>query len=259
MDINRIVLRPSTIAGALALGAVALVIANVVTQWIRLTTAHKHLFGLVQLFSLNGEQNLPALFSTALLFFAALLLAIITMLEKNRAAPDVSKWAILAAGFLLMGMDEQLSIHERLIPPMRALLGGGELGIFYFAWVVPGIVLVAVLGLFYLRFLFRLPARTTALFTVAAVLYLGGALGVELIEGWYEENYGRRNLIFSAFITLEEGLEMAGVIVFIHALLTYIADHHGEIRFGFDTARAPAWIATRASLQGKPAGSSVDP
>lgn len=241
MDINRIVLRPTAIVRPLALLAVMLVLANIVTQVARLTTAHDHLFGLVRLFSLDGEQTVPALFAVVLLFSAALLLTVIATLEKKRFAPDASKWAILAGGFMLMGMDESLSIHEAMIAPMRRMLGGEDLGIFYFAWVVPGIILVAALGLFFLRFLFRLPARTSVMFLIAATLYLGGAIGVELIEGWYRESHGNRNLTYQALVSLEEGLEMAGVIAFIHALLDYLAEHYQQVSFGFLSNEARAW------------------
>ena len=45
-------------------------------------------------------------------------------------------------------------------------------------------------------------------------------------------------------ISLEEGMEMAGVIAFIHALLIYIAIHHGEVRIGFEGITATAVDAT---------------
>lgn len=241
MDINRIMLRPTAIVRALALLAVLLVLAHIMTQVVRLTTSHDHLFGLVRLFSLDGEQNIPALFAVVLLFLAALLLTVIATLERKRFAPDASKWTILAVGFMLMGMDESLSVHEMMIPPMRKILGGEDLGIFYFAWVVPGIILVAAVGLFYLRFLFRLPVRTSVMFLVAATLYLGGAIGVELIEGWYRESNGNRNLTYQALVGLEEGLEMVGLIVFIHGLLAYVAEHHQQVSFGFVTNEAGAW------------------
>ena len=35
----------------------------------------------------------------------------------------------------------------------------------------------------------------------------------------------------ASFFTLEERLEMAGVVVFIDALLLYLSEHHGEIQF----------------------------
>jgi hypothetical protein len=132
------------------------------------------------------------------------------------------------------GVDEAWSIHERLITPVRGLLGDGPLGILYFAWVIPGIAVVFVLTLSFLGFLLRLPAKTRFSFLVAATLFIGGALGIELVGGRYAELHGVENLTYSMIATVEESLEMAGVIVFIYALLKYIADNYNEVRFRFD-------------------------
>ena len=69
---------------------------------------------------------------------------------------------------------------------------------------------------------------------VAATLFIGGAIGIELVGGRYVELHGRENVTYSMIATLEESLEMAGVIVFIYALLKYIADNYKEVQFRFD-------------------------
>ncbi|GAB3384702.1 hypothetical protein [Lysobacter fragariae] len=239
MDIKKITLDPRTITWRLALVAMLLVATNMGMQAYRLFMHREHVFGLAMI-SLDGEHNLPSLFSTALLLSASGLLALITMLTRAHKAPDVSKWAILSIGFLLMGLDEDLALHELLIAPMRTLLGGQHLGIFFFAWVIPGIFLVVGLGLFFLSFMLRLPRRTAIAFAISAAIYLGGALGVELVEGWWRENHAYRDLIYQAMVSLEEGMEMAGVIAFIHALLRYVAGRYGEVRIGIEGAHAVA-------------------
>lgn len=247
MDTSRISLDPSALTRWLALITMAIVATSLGMQAYRLIANQTDVPGLPMI-NLDGEQNLPALFSTGLLLCASLLLALVAMLERGCKAPDASKWAILACGFLVMGMDEALSIHEKAIEPLRALLGGENLGIFFFAWVIPGIALVAVLGVFFLPFLFRLPRRTAIAFAVSAAIYLSGALGIELVEGWWREEHGHRNLAYHAMVSLEEGMEMIGVIGFIHALLAYIAMRHGEIRIAFGGKRT-AMDATGPALQ----------
>jgi hypothetical protein len=71
----------------------------------------------------------------------------------------------------------------------------------------------------------------------AATLFLGGALGVELVGSRYAEFHGGENLTYNIIATVEESLEMAGVIVFIYALLKYIADNYEEVRFRLDTLK----------------------
>lgn len=239
MDARKIPLNPWAITGPLSLATLLLVAANISMQAYRLIAHQEHVVGLAMI-SLDGENNLPALFSTLLLFCASLTLALIAVLERRHEGIDVSKWAMLAAGFMLMTLDEDLSFHELLIAPLRTLLGGQHLGIFFFAWVIPGFALVAAVGAFFLRFLFRLPRRTAIAFVISAAIYLGGALGVELVEGWWREAHGHRNLTYHLLVSLEEGMEMTGIIAFIHALLNYIAKRYGEVRFSFAGMRNSA-------------------
>ena len=129
-----------------------------------------------------------------------------------------------------MATDEGWSLHERLIGPVRGLLGHGDLGIFYFAWIIPAMAGVVLLGLLFLGFLSRLPSSTRWSFIIAGSLYLGGAIGVEMLGGRQAEIHGFENLTYQLFAHLEESLEMAGIILFIHALLRYLAEQYPEIR-----------------------------
>lgn len=234
-DSHRFVIAPSRIAWRLAFVAVLLVAANLFMQFLRLAAERDYLPGLA-LINLDGEHNLPALFSVFLLVAAAMLIALIAILERRRLTRDAGRWAILSAGFVLMALDEALSLHEKLIEPIRGMLGDRELGIFYFAWIIPAIPLVIVLAAFYLPFLLRLPRRTAIAFTVSAAIYLGGALGVELVEGWWREGHGHRNAVYHLLVSIEEGMEMVGIIVFIHALLDYASRHYRDVRLTFDAA-----------------------
>jgi hypothetical protein len=103
----------------------------------------------------------------------------------------------------------------------------------YYSWVIPGIPLVLALALIFVRFLSRLSGATRFWFLLAAFLYLGGSIGFELIGGAYEELYGRKNLTYNMLATVEESLELAGLIIFIYALLAYLAANYGEVRLRF--------------------------
>lgn len=222
-------------ARVLGAAAAALVAASIAGQLIVYLTGHDTVYGFVRLSYLDAEQSIPTFFSTAQLLFCALCLAVVAALSHTAGAPDARYWTILAIGFLYMAADEAASIHELLILPLRGLLGGGRrLGIFYFAWVIPYGALVLGLAPFFLRFLFRLPAKTRRAFLTAGGIYLAGAIGMELIEGLYSESRGTRSLTFSMMATVEESLEMTGVIVFIRALLVYAGDHYKAVRVSID-------------------------
>lgn len=239
MEPTKITLRTSTISRRLAGAALALVTINLALQTYRIVFHQEHVFGLAMM-SLDKENNVPALFATVLLLSASLVLAFIALLERKRASADAIRWALLAAGFVAMGVDESLSFHERLIDPLRQLLGSHlgmqHLGIFYFAWVIPGVIAVAALGSYFLPFVLRLPRATGAMLVVAATIYLGGALGVELVEGWWREGHGHRNVVYHALVSLEEGMEMMGVIVLIRTLLAYLSSQFGEVTLAFQPA-----------------------
>ncbi len=68
----------------------------------------------------------------------------------------------------------------------------------------------------------------------AVPIYLSGCIGCELIGGSYAERHGVENLIFGAIITIEESLEMLGIIIGIWGLMTYINDNYQRVQFVFD-------------------------
>jgi cellulose synthase/poly-beta-1,6-N-acetylglucosamine synthase-like glycosyltransferase len=233
------------------LGAVAflLVLLSLGGQFARFELGDPYFYGLVPLFYIDTEQNVPTTFSVFLILIAAFLLAVITKLAGLQKSPHASKWATLSFGFLLMALDEALQFHERLNIPIGKLLGDGTLGVFYFPWVIPGIVLVFTMGLFFLKFLWALPVLTRVQFLLAAILYVGGAIGVELIGSRHAELHGYENWTYSLIATVEESLEMAGLVVFIGALLNYCAAHYPSVRVwpGTQQIAAPGRISTGTS------------
>jgi hypothetical protein len=230
MSSNQISLKPSYIIRVLGIMAFLLVLASTVLQVITRLTGHPYVFGLVRLFNLDAEQNIPSFFSTFLLLFADLFLWIITISKRKQRAPYASHWTLLAVGFFLMAADEASSVHELFARPIRTLLGNGNHGILYFAWIIPGILLVFVLALILLKFWLHLPSKTRYSFLIAAFIYIGGAIGFEMIGGSVFES-SRGSTLYSVISTVEESLEMAGVIVFIWALLAYITENFKEIQF----------------------------
>ena len=69
---------------------------------------------------------------------------------------------------------------------------------------------------------------------MASSIYIGGSIGFELIGGYYAELHGLKNLAYNMLTSTEESLEMAGIILFIWGLLTYIADSYKDVQFCFD-------------------------
>jgi len=180
------------------------------------------------MFYLDEENNIPTFFSSGILLLSACLLTVIAVLKKRERDSFAGHWIALAIIFILLAMDEASSTHELLTAPIRNLLHTS--GLLYFAWVVPGLAFVLAIATIYWRFLTHLPTITRRLFVVAAIVYISGVIGTELVAGWYVELYGKNNLTYSFLAMLEETLEMTGVIVFVYALLDYMAVKVGEVR-----------------------------
>lgn len=234
MPSHAISIKSSNIARFLAKLALFFIIACAATQLVCFISGHCGLLGLTTLFNLDYENNFPSFFSMLLLLFASLLLAIICIVEQQRNNRYIKHWVILAFGFLYIALDEIISLHEGLIVPIRQLFGKNLPNLFHWAWVIPGILVVIFVGLYFCKFLLHLPKRTAKFFVLAGIIYIAGAIGMELINGYYAALHVYFNYTYIILTIIEESLEMAGVVVFIYALLDYIKCNFAEIKFQFN-------------------------
>jgi hypothetical protein len=175
----------------------------------------------IGLFDLDREPSIPTVYQSATLLLCAGLLAVIAAARKRQAERDYLHWAGLSVIFLFLSIDEAAGIHERLIVPLRTALHTS--GALFYAWVIPYGVFAAALLLVYLRFLFSLPRKTRRLMILAGAVYVTGALGFELIDGYWLGRTGQPDLIYAILTTFEETLEMAGTLVLIYSLMSFAA------------------------------------
>ncbi len=200
-----------------------LVFLSVVGNFLLYGLGYQPLAKLVRVFDLDSEYNIPTWFATILLLCSSVLLAIIARYKKFIKDIYARHWQGLAIIFLLLSIDEAAAIHETVGHYLRGYLNTG--GFLFFAWVIPGIIFVFLLGLIYFKFLFSLPKRTFRLLVLSAIIFLAGVLGMEILGARYAYEHGMDNMTFVALSTIEEFLEKIGVIVFIYALLDYIREN----------------------------------
>ncbi|MEZ0326349.1 MAG: hypothetical protein ACAH95_10625 [Fimbriimonas sp.] len=222
-------IHPPAVARTLAYCVAVLVLASLAGQAFKLTTGHDYAGGFIPKFNLDAEDNVPTFFSALLLVGAAGLLTIIGTLKKKAKDTFALHWFTLAALFLFLGTDEASSIHETLIMPLRTAFKAE--GIFHYAWVIAAIPLVILFMVGFAKFFFHLPRRFRLLLGLAVGTYITGALGLELIGGWYAARNGLDNWGYVLLTTIEETLEMAGVVVLIYGLLEYLKQYAGQIRW----------------------------
>lgn len=186
------------------------------------------------LFDLNDEGNLAAWYASFTLLVCSMLIGLIAFDAIEKRDGYATHWIILGVIFLYLSVDETAVLHERTIRRLRSALDLG--GLLYYSWVIVGIPAILVFALAYLKFFLHLPRTIRSRFFVAAVMYVGGGLGVEMVEGYYEQLYGY-TMTYTLIVAVEESLEMVGVLVFIRALLAYVRCHVGEIRLRVDDGR----------------------
>ena len=175
----------------------------------------------VRLFNINRESSIPTWYASSLLLVASGLLGIVAYTKRTNREPYWRYWLGLAFIFLYISIDEASAIHEIFTEPVQGLMNTS--GPLYFAWMVVFIPLVLLFGLVYFRFWLNLPARIRTLFFLAGAIYVGGAVGIEMIGSnkWYVD--GGTSLLYSAIGTVEVFCEMLGVITLIYAVATYMA------------------------------------
>jgi len=194
---------------------------------IRLLTGHDVVFGLIALFDMDKEGNLPTFISSVLLLIASVLLFAQGLLDKKSGHGYVYYWFLLSFIFAFLSVDEFVSLHEKLTIIVREYLEVG--GVLYFAWVVPYSLLLVIFMFAFSRFLFALPGKTRKLFVFSGLIYVGGAVLIESIGGYIAENYGRAGVLYAIEYTLEETMEMIGVSLFIYSILRHMAASFGKI------------------------------
>lgn len=185
------------------------------------------------MFSLSVEGNFPTWYASGLLLSCGLMLLVIATGVRQSGASFRRHWTFLGGVFLYMSLDEAVELHEHL----------GEVvelhGVLYFSWVVPAAVIVLLLGLLYLPFLKHLTARMRWRFILSGVLYVGGALVLELPLGYWAERAGRDNLVYGLIDWVEETLELMGATLFLDSLLVYAGGTFGALRLAPAEAGEP--------------------
>lgn len=190
-------------------------VANIRGPW------HEFLLDqLMQNFYLDAEGNIPTYTNALLLFIPSVLLLGISLWKSSVKDKFRFHWLGLSLIFFYLSIDEMTVLHEKLIKPMRAIFGAE--GFFYFAWVIPGLIAVALFGLVYLIFFLHLDKKFKWLFFISLGVYIGGVIGGEMVSGYFASMLGQKNMTYAIVSSLEESIEMFGCALIIYSLLEYI-------------------------------------
>lgn len=169
--------------------------------------------------------------------FCSALLALITHTHWHKPDGKRFYWLGLTILFVFLALDEGTAIHEAVGTFLEDYMDAQ--GTLYFLWVVPYGIATAVPGLAYLRFVWELPTHTRARFVTAGVIFLTGALGIEMFGAREADFYGDTTVTYCVLYSLEEMLEMLGIILFIYAPLSHLAQETGRLSLVLGLAHDP--------------------
>ncbi len=201
----------------LILAIVGLIAIGFLTQVLRsLSVDFPGLDSLERFFYYDLEANIPTWFSTILLFLCAQRAWWVATAARASGDRWHRHWRGLAVIFAYLSLDELAQLHEQVVAPLRAALSLG--GALRFAWIVIAVPLVVMFAIVYLRFLIAQPLWTRVAFSLAGVIYVGAAAGMEAVGGLVVTAFGFHNLLYAAESAIEEGAEMLGAVLFLGAL-----------------------------------------
>jgi hypothetical protein len=206
--------RPTQLVVALLTGTAVVVLASSVVL-----VLHEYVYSMSRpksLFNINGEANLPTWWNSALLLLIGIGALVARAFETERR-PRLA-WLIVAVSGFALSLDEIASLHERLGKPVRDL----GIAIPTFGWLIPGVVIATGLFVLLVSTGRALPQPVRRGLLIALICYLGGAIGIEAINGTLRAP----ELLTYYWIgtTVEETVEMVSCIVAIGVIARLIAE-----------------------------------
>ena len=221
----KVAVSPRTIVTRLMVGVVFFTVVSTVIQICRYVLDYRDEW--MDWFNLDRELNFPTWYSALMIAGCSVLLKLIATGKKQQGDRYERDWLLLSRIFCLMAIDEVVSIHELLIIPEVS----EALNLPWFlhsAWVIPGTAFVVWFARRFNKFVRHLPSKSKSHFLLAAFIYIGGALVMEMVGSHFAESIGQQHIIYALIATVEEFLEMTGIVLFIYALLVYLRQWNAQ-------------------------------
>jgi hypothetical protein len=218
-DMTEIQISPTRLVRQLLATIAVLILLSTLGQISRHVFQRGSLLGLVDLFYVDTEANIPTAYSALIWLCCSLTAAAIAMTQQQRGDRLAKHWRGLALVFAYVALDEAAKIHELFLQLDKIMDVGG---VFHFAWIIPGSIFFVIFAINSLKLLKKLPTKTRHLLILAGGIFVTGALGVEMIGAWHTDRFGfQADLTYAIVATIEETLEMLGVLILLYALLSY--------------------------------------
>jgi hypothetical protein len=176
----------------------------------------------VWVLDVDFEASFYTWFSVLMLGFAAVISFGLAAYKGDLSRPRSKEWTAIGLILLVMSVDEMLSFHEHLSHLVRSVMSTS--GIFTFSWVIPALFVVGLITILLWSLLRSLPVNVGLGIIASGVVFLTGAVGMEMVAGQIISESESRILAFESapyrvVSSVEEALEGLGVIILIRTLL----------------------------------------
>ena len=218
----KINLKASSVVRFLSIIAIILITIHIIILFIYFIVNDPEKFDFVRLFDLDMETNIPTLFSSAILLISGFLFYLLSRISQEEGDGNRRAWMGLSWIFLFLAFDESAKIHENIGDYTENFVDAS--GFLYYPWVISYGIFVMILAAIFLPFFWRVERKVFFSFMLSAVIFLSGAVGFELLGAAEASAHGDDTILYCIYYTIEESLEMFGVIYLIHILLKLLED-----------------------------------
>lgn len=195
-------------------------------------------WGLNNRLHMDGEATLPSLYSGALILLCAILL--IRIGRASFTIPSLKRgYLALGCVFIFLALDEWIGLHELVGFELQSNYELND--IFYYAWVIPYIIMLSILVAILSPWYFRLPKKERGRFTIAGSIYVLGALGLEMLSASFVDR-SSQYLEYSSYVAtldiiigVEETCEIVGLSLFALALFDVYSQYKGKLEVNVST------------------------
>jgi len=212
------------IIGFLVFVTLVLILIHSIILVIYFTINDPQKFDFIRMFDLDMERNVPTLFSSFLFAIASFLFYLLSRWDKIKKR----YWFWLSVVFIFLSFDESAKIHEQLGDYTANFVT--TTGYLHYPWFISYSIFVLILAFFYTRFFWNMPKNIRLGFIFSAFLFLTGAIGFDMLGGKEASEFGTSTLYYSILYTIEESLEMFGLIALISVLFTLLKEPFEKIR-----------------------------
>lgn len=215
-----IVVSPKRVSLVLFIGAIALAVLSALRDlYIQFWGAE---LKYSNLFSFSERINIPTWYSSSLLLFCALLLAIIARDCWEKRDRFRYHWGLLSLASLILSLDEVTELHFKF---KRFVYVASNYQDIRYIFLGLALSLIIFFAITYRKFVLSLPGKTLALFSLTGLAYIAAVIvdRFDKRDVWaHVATYGtwRSPGILG---TIDESLELIGIVIMIYALLSYMS------------------------------------